>query len=272
MSDTGAMQTSRSDSLVIDATVDERVPDRERDFAPSLALVAASPRDAGIVHAIVARPGVDRRVVVTEAVLDETEGLVGDDWQARGSSSTPDGRANPESQLTIMSTRVLAAIEPDESRWPLAGDQLLVDFDLSLDAPAGGDAHRRRRGGARDQREAAHRLREVQRPVRLRRAALDQLAGRPRWPVPRRERPDRPRRHGPDRRRHPRRRRPHRRRAYQTSPSRHSQVSVPASGAPADGPVRSTISHGSSSAVCLSVPSRSRTNDRPAHRSQPSGS
>ena len=37
-----------------------------------------------------------------------------------------------------MSVRVLAAIEPDKSRWALAGDQLLVDLDLSLAAlPAG---------------------------------------------------------------------------------------------------------------------------------------
>ena len=32
--------------------------------------------------------------------------------------------------MTIISTRVLRAIEPDETRWPLAGDQLYVDFDL----------------------------------------------------------------------------------------------------------------------------------------------
>ena len=69
-----------------------------------------------------------------EATLDLETGLVGDDWLARGSSSRPDGRANPDSQLTIMSVRVLAAIEPDESRWPLAGDQLLVDLDLSIEA------------------------------------------------------------------------------------------------------------------------------------------
>jgi MOSC domain-containing protein YiiM len=31
-----------------------------------------------------------------------------------------------------MSTRVLAAVEPDRARWPLAGDQLLVDADLSM--------------------------------------------------------------------------------------------------------------------------------------------
>jgi hypothetical protein len=132
------MHTARPEPQVIDCPVDVRVPDRERDLSPSDPHVAASPRDAGIVHGIVARPDRDRRVIVTEAVLDETEGMVGDNWLARGSSSTSDGLANPESQLTIMSTRVLAAIEPDEARWALAGDQLLVDFDLSLEhLPAG---------------------------------------------------------------------------------------------------------------------------------------
>jgi len=138
MPETTAMQTTRPERQVIDCPVDVRVPDRERDLSSSDAHVAASPRDAGVVHGIVARPDQDRRVVVTEAVLDETEGMVGDNWLARGSSSTPDGLANPESQLTIMSTRVLAAIEPDEARWAVAGDQLLVDFDLSLEhLPAG---------------------------------------------------------------------------------------------------------------------------------------
>ncbi len=76
--------------------------------------------------------------MVTEAVIDLVEGVVGDDWRARGSKSRPDGSANPDAQVTIMSTRVLAAIEPDRSRWPLAGDQLLVDADLSMQTlPAG---------------------------------------------------------------------------------------------------------------------------------------
>jgi MOSC domain-containing protein YiiM len=34
--------------------------------------------------------------------------------------------------VTLINVRVLEAIEPDRSRWPLAGDQLLVDFDLSI--------------------------------------------------------------------------------------------------------------------------------------------
>jgi hypothetical protein len=110
-----------------------RVPDRGRDFTATLADVLASPRDVGIVEQLVLRPARDRRLVADEVRLDVREGVVGDDWLARGSRSSPDGRANPESQLMLMSTRVLAAIEPDRDRWALAGDQLLVDYDLSID-------------------------------------------------------------------------------------------------------------------------------------------
>jgi hypothetical protein len=63
---------------------------------------------------------------------------VGDDWQARGSWETTGRPANLDAQLTLMSTRVLAAMEPDPGRWPIAGDQVYVDLDLSeANLPAG---------------------------------------------------------------------------------------------------------------------------------------
>ena len=102
-----------------------------RDFEPFLDDVRSAPADGGRVELIVLRPEAEQRVLVSEAVFDVIEGVVGDSWRARGSSRTPDGSASPEAQVTIMSTRVLAAIEPDRSRWPLAGDQLLADADLS---------------------------------------------------------------------------------------------------------------------------------------------
>jgi hypothetical protein len=104
-----------------------------RDLDQFLDHVLASPRDAAPLELIVARPGPGERVILDEAVLDVTYGLVGDGWLARGSRSTPDRSANPDAQLTLMSTRVLAAIEPDRSRWPLAGDQLHLDLDLSAE-------------------------------------------------------------------------------------------------------------------------------------------
>jgi hypothetical protein len=112
----------------------------DRDFEPFLADIHDAPRVAGRLELIVRRPAVDEREVLTEALLDRTAGLVGDGWFERGSSRTLDGSRNPESQITLISTRVLRAIEPDASRWPLAGDQLYVDFDLGQEAlPSGSE-------------------------------------------------------------------------------------------------------------------------------------
>ena len=89
----------------------------------------AAPRGEGVVEMIVRRPVVDERELVDEAELDLVEGLVGDSWRARGRSG---GRpANEKAQLTVMNARSTALVAGDRERWPLAGDQLYVDFDLS---------------------------------------------------------------------------------------------------------------------------------------------
>jgi MOSC domain-containing protein YiiM len=69
--------------------------------------------------------------VLEVGTLNAADGLVGDDWRSRGSSRMPDGLANPDAQLTLMSSRVAALFAGSEWRWPLAGDQLYVDLDLS---------------------------------------------------------------------------------------------------------------------------------------------
>jgi hypothetical protein len=95
--------------------------------------IRESPRDQGIVKMIVRRPTVDEREVVDEAELSLSEGLVGDNWKSRGSSSTPNGSANIEAQITLTNARAIALLAQNETRWPLAGDQFYVDFDLSED-------------------------------------------------------------------------------------------------------------------------------------------
>ena len=98
----------------------------------SLDHIRMAPADGGTVELIAARPAVDQRVVLSEAGLDTRDGLTGDNWRARGSSRTPDGSANPDAQLTLMNARVAATIAGERERWPLAGDQLYVDLDISL--------------------------------------------------------------------------------------------------------------------------------------------
>ena len=89
----------------------------------------AAPRGEGVVEMIVRRPVVDERELLDEAELDLVEGLVGDSWRARGRSG---GRpANEKAQITVMNARSTALVAGDRERWPLAGDQLYVDFDLS---------------------------------------------------------------------------------------------------------------------------------------------
>ena len=92
--------------------------------------VKASPAE-GSLELIVQRPAVDERVVLSEARLTLEEGLEGDTWNQRGSKRTDDGGPHPDMQLNIMNARMLAAIAQTPERMPLAGDQLIVDMDLS---------------------------------------------------------------------------------------------------------------------------------------------
>jgi hypothetical protein len=97
-----------------------------------LAEIRRSPTQAGEVKLIARRPADGEREVLVEAELDPVEGLVGDSWRARGSSATEDGSAHPDMQLTLMNARVAALVAGAPDRWPLAGDQLYVDLDLSV--------------------------------------------------------------------------------------------------------------------------------------------
>jgi hypothetical protein len=94
--------------------------------------IRRSPQDAGRVELIVRRPQGGEREVVPAGELDLVQGLVGDNWLARGSRHTQAGAAHPDMQLTVMNARAIALLAGGKDRWPLAGDQLYVDLDLSV--------------------------------------------------------------------------------------------------------------------------------------------
>ncbi|MGI8980477.1 MAG: hypothetical protein ACR2FY_14715 [Pirellulaceae bacterium] len=101
------------------------------ELEAGLSEIRRSPRDEGPLMLIVRRPRTLEREILEQGELDVEHGLIGDNWQARGSSMTDDGAAHPEMQLNLMNSRVIDLIAGDKSRWHLAGDQLFVDLDLS---------------------------------------------------------------------------------------------------------------------------------------------
>jgi MOSC domain-containing protein YiiM len=93
--------------------------------------VLASPADRGTLVTIVIRPATDQRRVVTSALLTPDGGVEGDRWVEEGE---PDVRA----QVSLMNARILRQIAGHEDAVPLAGDNLIVDLDLSeVNLPAG---------------------------------------------------------------------------------------------------------------------------------------
>jgi MOSC domain-containing protein YiiM len=96
------------------------------ELEAGLETIRNAPKSEGTLELIVRRPQVGARETLDEGRLDVDEGLVGDRWKTRRS-------ANPDTQLNIMNTRVIALVAQDKDRWPLAGDQLFIDLDLSTE-------------------------------------------------------------------------------------------------------------------------------------------
>jgi hypothetical protein len=90
-----------------------------------------SPTDRGRLELIVRRPRSNEREVLAEAELDVAAGLVGDWWSVRHSARG--GPSARDTQLTLINARVLALVAQHSDRWPLAGDQLVADLDLSCE-------------------------------------------------------------------------------------------------------------------------------------------
>jgi hypothetical protein len=101
------------------------------EIEAAVAEAGPSPADNGSLEMIVIRPEDEQRQVLDQAQLDPEEGLIGDNWRARGSRRTDDGGAHPDMQITLMNSRIIGTLAGDRDRWPLAGDQLFVDIDVS---------------------------------------------------------------------------------------------------------------------------------------------
>lgn len=96
----------------------------DRDLAAALDHVLASPRDGGRLEMIVARPATDERRACESVLFSPETGVEGDRWAAAGEKA--------DQQVSLMNARLLRLLAgDDEERMAQAGDNLVVDLDLS---------------------------------------------------------------------------------------------------------------------------------------------
>ena len=108
------------------------------ELEAGLGVIREAPKDHGELKLIVRRPQIGEREVLDEGELHLADGLIGDSWKMRGSSRSIDGGPHADMQLNVMNARVIELVAQDKERWPLAGDQLYLDMDLSAEnLPAG---------------------------------------------------------------------------------------------------------------------------------------
>lgn len=108
------------------------------ELEQGLSEVLESPRDEGRLEAIVIRPASNERRVLQSARLTPEGGVEGDRWVTESYYRLKDGRSDPCCQVSLMNARFLRQIAGSEDAICLAGDNLVVDFDLSaVNLPAG---------------------------------------------------------------------------------------------------------------------------------------
>jgi len=108
------------------------------ELESALADALTSPSDRGTLQAIIVRPQEGARQSLAEAELSAERGIHGDRWHFDHWRRLPDGSSDPQAQVSFMNSRVLQTIAGSEDAMSLAGDNLLVDLDLSAEnLPAG---------------------------------------------------------------------------------------------------------------------------------------
>ena len=86
--------------------------------------ILQSPADGGKLEAIYVRIAEGERETPSQVRLTKPGGVQGDRWKESGASEGM--------QVTLMNSRVLDLVAGgDRERWGLAGDQLIVDLDIS---------------------------------------------------------------------------------------------------------------------------------------------
>jgi MOSC domain-containing protein YiiM len=94
-------------------------------LSAALPSIELSPLDEGTIEMLVVRPTVDERLTPPGVEVSGALGVHGDRW-SHGSA-----RDYPDTQITIINSRLLDLVSGGRDRWALAGDNIVADMDLS---------------------------------------------------------------------------------------------------------------------------------------------
>lgn len=105
-----------------------RLPEK---YLRNLSWIRESPKNNGIVRAIVIRPSKNKRKELQICELSPEMGVHGDNWATESWLKLEDGNPHPDVQVTMMNSRVIELLARNRLSWKLSGDQLFIDFDVS---------------------------------------------------------------------------------------------------------------------------------------------
>lgn len=96
--------------------------------------VMSAPRDEGKLEFLLIRPAAGEREFRGKVFLSPEGGVEGDRWRSDCWLKLENGESDPRVQVSLMNARILRLISGDEEdQICLAGDNLIVDFNLSED-------------------------------------------------------------------------------------------------------------------------------------------
>jgi hypothetical protein len=94
--------------------------------------ILAAPKTAAVIHSLCFRPGFNQRSFPQSLALTVAEGVPGERWLSAPWLRLPDGRPDPNIQVSILPTRVLNLVWQDRDTSPHPGDTIVADLDTSL--------------------------------------------------------------------------------------------------------------------------------------------
>ena len=108
------------------------------DLMAALPHVLAAPKDNAPVTQLCTRPARNQRAFPPSLTLTRAQGIPGERWLTEPWLRLPDGRPDPDIQVSILSSRVLGLVWSVDDAAPHPGDTIIADLDLSLaNLPAG---------------------------------------------------------------------------------------------------------------------------------------